>query len=158
MKTNILLILMVLLAATLFCRESLATCTWSQTGNITAVDGSNMPTSFSFKMDVDSGAWSDNPGAYTYANEWVRYDGIYSDNTVTANTKIVFAQALAAMLSWKTVYNCGPSAYTDGGRDLVSEQMYVTSDQQKIFYENIFILQFYFPISHENKLCRCNGS
>lgn len=112
-----------------FAHPALSACTWSQTGHVVAVDGTNMPTSFNFKMDDGSDAWTDNAGAHTDAYEWVRYDGTLSGNTAQANNRVVYAQVLAALMSGKSVYNCGPSAYTaEGGRDLVSEQIYVTSD------------------------------
>jgi len=127
MKKILCLLTLTTLLGLAYATPSFASCTWSQTGHVVGIDGTNMPTSFLFKMDVDSGAWSDNPSASTGAYEWVRYDGTLSGNTTTVNTRIVYAQVLAAVISGKTVYNCGPSAYSGSSRDLVSEQIYITN-------------------------------
>lgn len=106
-----------------------AACDYTQDGHIVGVDGSSMPTLFIFQMDVDSVEVVDGPTpVFAGAGEWIRYDGTLSGNNAQANTRVIYSEALSAMLTGKMTRNCGKYAYTaDGGRDLVSQGIRVYS-------------------------------
>ncbi len=102
------------------------TCDWlpdSPTGAlIVGIDGSAMPNSFTFQINQDS------TPSFCVAYEQITYDGSVSGATATANTKVIYAQVLAALMQGKQVIVCGQYAYTaDGGHSCLAKAIRIIS-------------------------------
>lgn len=82
--------------------------TWLIEGHVSGIDGSKMPTYFTFQMDADSGDGN------CYAQETIKYDGSYSGTTASSNTRVMYSQVLAALLAGKLVRVSGDGGHYAG--------------------------------------------